>query len=48
MTALAPSVTADTHVSFPQGDVAGDALVLATVPVDGPPGTIGVICDLSF
>jgi alanyl-tRNA synthetase len=45
MTALAPSVTADTHVSFPQGDVAGDALVLATVPVDGPPGTIGVICD---
>lgn len=45
MTTRAPSITADTHVSFPQGDVTGDAVVLATVPVDGPPGTIGVICD---
>lgn len=46
MTARAPSVMADTQVSFPQGDVAGDAVVLATVPVDGfAPGTIGVICD---
>jgi alanyl-tRNA synthetase len=45
MTTRAPSITADTQVSFPEGDVAGDAVVLATVPVDGPPGTLGVICD---
>jgi alanyl-tRNA synthetase len=45
MMALAPSVTVDTRVSFPLGDMTADALVLATVPLGGPPGTIGVICD---